>query len=112
MPIHNSDITRIFNQVADLLEISGANTFRVRAYRNAARTIEDQPQSVTQMLEDGADLADLPDIGKDLAGKIAEIVETGQLGLLEDLKHELPGALADLLEIGQLGPKRVAALHK
>jgi len=112
MPIHNSDITRIFNQVADLLEISGANSFRVRAYRNAARTIEDQPQSVTQMLEDGVELADLPDIGTDLAGKIAEIVDTGQLELLEDLKQELPGALAELLEIGQLGPKRVAALHK
>ncbi|WP_429886565.1 DNA polymerase/3'-5' exonuclease PolX [Geoalkalibacter halelectricus] len=112
MPIHNSDIARIFNQVADLLEISGANPFRVRAYRNAARTIEDQPQSVAGMLDEGADLSELSGIGKDLAGKISEIVETGRLQMLDDLEQEMPGELAKLLNIAQLGPKRVGTLHR
>ncbi len=112
MPIHNTDVARIFNQVADLLEISGANEFRVRAYRNAARTVEDQPQSVAKMLDEGEDLSELSGIGKDLAGKIEEIVETGSLGMLEDLKEEIPGELSDLLKVAQLGPRRVATLHQ
>ncbi|NIQ95008.1 MAG: DNA polymerase/3'-5' exonuclease PolX [Desulfuromonadales bacterium] len=112
MPIHNADISRIFNQVADLLEIGDANPFRVRAYRNAARTVDDQPQSMATMLEEGEDLSKLSGIGEDLAGKIAEIVETGTLELLQDLEDELPGELPELLNVAQLGPKRVAALHR
>ena len=79
MPVHNAEIADIFDHVADLLEIEDANPFRVRAYRNAARTIRDLNRSLAEMLAAGADLADLPDIGDDLAGKIAEIVETGHL---------------------------------
>ncbi|MFO7811764.1 MAG: DNA polymerase III, partial [Pelovirga sp.] len=97
MPIHNSDIARIFNKVADLLEISAANPFRVRAYRNPARTVEDQPQSIGGMLEEGEDLSELAGIGEDLAGKITEIIETGSLKMLEELEQELPGELAQLL---------------
>ncbi|MFO7812147.1 MAG: DNA polymerase/3'-5' exonuclease PolX [Pelovirga sp.] len=112
MPIHNSDIARIFNKVADLLEIRAANPFRVRAYRTAARTVEDQPQSIVGMLEEGTDLAELPGIGTDLAGKIDEIVATGSLQMLDDLEKKMPGELANLLNIAQLGPKRVATLHR
>ncbi len=111
MPIQNTDISRIFNHIADLLEISGANAFRVRAYRNAARTVENHSRSIVKMLEDGEDLAELPDIGKDLAGKITEIVETGTLEMLDELGQEVPGELSKLLEIHQLGPKRVATLY-
>jgi DNA polymerase (family 10) len=112
MPIHNTDIARIFNKMADLLEISNANPFRVRAYRNAARTVNDQPQSLATMLEEGEDLSELPGIGDDLAGKIGEIVETGDLEMLKELEEKVPGELTDLLNIAQLGPKRVAALHR
>ena len=112
MPVHNSDIARIFNQIADLLEISGANPFRVRAYRHAARTVEDQPQSVAVMIEKGEDLSELSGIGKVLAGKITEIVATGSLKMLADLQQEVPEGLSELMRITQLGPKRVAALYK
>ncbi len=112
MPITNPDVARIFNQIADLLEIQGANVFRVRAYRNAARTISDQPQSVAAMLKEGQDLAELPGIGKDLAGKIEEIVATGSLKMLAELEQEVPGELTDLLRLAQLGPRRVAILHQ
>ncbi|RMH32510.1 MAG: DNA polymerase/3'-5' exonuclease PolX [Nitrospirae bacterium] len=111
MAIHNAEIARIFSLLADLLEIEGANPFRVRAYRNAARTIESLPHNVEAMVREGADLSELPGIGEDLAGKIKEIVETGRLGLLEEVKSRIPGALAELVAIPGLGPKRVKVLY-
>ena len=112
MPIHNSDIEEILDTVANLLEIKGENPFRVRAYRNAARTIQGLSQSVAEMVRAGQDLSELPGVGKDLAGKIAEIVETGTLSLLTELQGELPAGLTDLMKVPGLGPKRVAVLYK
>jgi len=73
MPVHNSDVAEIFNKVADLLELEGANQFRIRAYRGAARVVSDLPQTVADMVKREEDLSELPGIGKDLAGKIKEI---------------------------------------
>jgi DNA polymerase (family 10) len=110
--MHNTHIAELLNHLADLLEIEEANPFRVRAYRNAARTINDLPYSVESMLKEGADLSELPGIGKDLAAKIAEVVKTGHLGLLEDVEKRTPGALGDLIALPGLGPKRVKVLHE
>lgn len=112
MPVHNSEIAAIFNKVADLLEIQNANQFRIRAYRNAARTIGGLSQSASDMVKRGEDLSKLSEIGKDLAGKIEEIVKTGKLPLLEDLKKDLPVELSNLMKISSLGPKRIKALHE
>lgn len=112
MPIHNSDITEIFNRVADLLEIKGANPFRVRAYRNAARTIGGLPQTITDLIAQGRPLTDLSGIGKDLSQKIREIVSSGKLHQLEKLEKDVPPGLLALLRIPKLGPKRVKALHE
>lgn len=109
--VSNAEIADMFNTLADLLDVEGANPFRVRAYRNAARTIAGLPQSVADMLAEGGDLSELPGIGKDLAGKIAEIVRTGRLGLLEETKARTPGSLIELLSLPSLGPRRVEALH-
>jgi DNA polymerase (family 10) len=111
MPVHNAEIAEIFNMVADLLEIQGANPFRVRAYRNAARTVSDQGQSMAEKVERGEDLTRLAGIGKDLAAKITEIVRTGRLALLEDLQKETSPDISKLLKIPGLGPKRVKALY-
>lgn len=111
MPVHNSDIAEIFNEVADLLGILGENPFRVRAYRNAARTIGDLSQSVVSMVEQAKDLTELPGIGKDLAGKIEEIAKTGTLSQLQDLEDRIPPQLRRLMKIPGLGPKRVKALY-
>jgi DNA polymerase (family 10) len=111
MPVHNNDIVEIFNELADLLEIRGANEFRVRAYRKAARTVGDLPGSVAAMIDDGEDLSELPGIGEDLASKIAEIVETGSLGKLEEVREEVDPALSKLMKLRGLGPKKVKALH-
>jgi DNA polymerase (family 10) len=112
MPVHNSDIEEILDTVANLLEIKGENPFRVRAYRNAARTVQGLSQSVAEMVRQNQDLSELPGIGKDLAGKIAEIVRTGSLPLLAELRGEMPAGLTDLMKVPGLGPKRVAVLYK
>jgi DNA polymerase (family X) len=112
VPVLNSDVAEIFNRVADLLEIESANAFRVRAYRNAARTIAGLPRSVSQMVAAGEALDDLPGIGKDLAGKIQEIVETGTLSQLEELEKETPPELSEIMKIPGLGGKRIAVLHR
>jgi DNA polymerase (family 10) len=111
MPVHNADIARAFGELADLLEIQGANPFRVRAYRNAARTVEGHGREMAALVRDGADLTDLPGIGDDLAGKIREFVDTGHLSLLDRLHKQLPASIADLLQIPGLGPKRVKTLY-
>ncbi len=106
--MENPDIARIFNEVADLLEIQGAIVFRVRAYRNAARIVETLGAPAASIIRDSGEkgLVDLPGIGKDLAGKIHEIVETGKLGLLEDLKKQLPEGLVQMMHLPGVGPKR------
>ncbi len=111
MPTHNADIAAILNDIADLLEIEAANPFRVRAYRNAARQMENLPWEAGAMLAKGEDLTRLPGIGKALSAKIREIVETGRCRMLEQLKRELPATLTDLLHLPGLGPKRVHALY-
>jgi len=111
MPVHNADITAIFTEIADLLEIQAANPFRIRAYRNAARILGDLPQEARALVERGDDLTRLPGIGTDLAVKIEEIVNTGHCSLLDRLHRELPPAITELLKIPGLGPKRVKALY-
>ena len=111
MPVQNAEIAAMFDQTADLLEFKGENQFRVRAYHRAARTVEGLPQSVRSLLSAQKDLTELPGIGKDLAGKIADIVKTGHFDLLDSLKKKLPGELGDMAALPGLGPKRVKLLY-
>ena len=111
MPVHNNDIAKVFEEIADLLELEDANPFRVRAYRNAARTLRGLGTEVSQMIKEGRDLTDLPGIGDDLAGKITEVAKTGSLALLKKLRREFPPALTEMLQIPGLGPKRVQTLY-
>ena len=111
MPIHNKDIADVFEQVADLLEIKGDNQFRIRAYRNAARTVGDLSKNAADLIEEEKDLTQYPGIGKDLAGKIEQVVKTGKLDLLDQLREELPGQLSELMKISGVGPKRIATIY-
>ena len=111
MPIHNNQISTIFNQIADLLEIKDENVFRVRAYRNGAQTIANLSTKLSQMVKEEEDLTDINSIGDDLAAKIEEIISTGSCSYLEDLKEELSPGLLDILEIPRLGPKRVKTIY-
>lgn len=108
---HNRDIAAQFSRLADLLEPEDGNPFRVRAYRNAARTVGAHSRDMAEMLEQNEDLSRLPGIGKDLAGKIRQIVETGHLPLLDTVEQRTPAALHDLMRIEGLGPKRMKTLY-
>ncbi len=112
MPIHNADIQRLFQELADLLEIEGANPFRARAYRNAARTVTGLSESIADKVKKQEDLTGLQGIGKDLAEKMKEIVQTGSLQDLEEARKRVSPELASLLKISGLGPKKVKALHE
>ena len=111
MPVHNADIAAVFEEIADLLEIENENPFRIRAYRNAARTMLELGSEARELVENNEDLTKLSGIGKDLAAKIVEIVQTGKCQALEKLRKQTPAGLPDLLHIPGLGPKRVAALY-
>lgn len=105
----NQQIARIFNEMADILEIKGENPFRIRAYRRAAQNIEGLPKDATQMTED--ELLEIPGIGQDLAGKIRHFIETGRVEAYDELKKEVPEGLVLLLSVPGLGPKTAKLLH-
>ena len=110
--MENVDVARLFQRVADLLELRGDNPFRIRAYRNAARTIEAMPKRVAEIVaHDGKLLAELPGIGKDLASKIVDIVHSGHFGVLDELLVDVPIGLIDVMAVPGLGPKRAKAIH-
>lgn len=109
--MENIDVAKIFEDVADLLDIQGANPFRIRAYRTAARTIGTLGTPVDELVRhDGHRLAELPGIGEDLAGKIVEICRTGRLALETELAKQTPASLVALLRIPGIGPKRAQAI--
>ena len=112
MPVHNSDVSEVFRAVADLLDIKDDNPFRIRAYRNAARTVDSLSGNIADMLDDGEDLSELPDIGEDLAGKIETIIDTGSLPMLKELEKDYPLSLRDLLKVSGMGPRKVADIHR
>ncbi|MCG6865479.1 MAG: DNA polymerase/3'-5' exonuclease PolX [Thiogranum sp.] len=111
MPVHNEDIAAVFDEIADLLEIEGDNPFRIRAYRNGARTLRELGEDIRALVERGEKITGFPGIGKNLAEKIHEILDTGQCAALQKLRKQLPADLTELLKLPGLGPKRVHALY-
>jgi DNA polymerase (family 10) len=111
--MENLEIAAALKEMATLLEIKGeANPFRIRAYRNAVRTIEEHPVPLRKLLEEGEDLTELPAIGKEMASHIAELVNTGRLSELEAVAEEVPRSLVEVTRIPNVGPKKTAKLWK
>lgn len=108
----NTDLARALDELADLLEIQGANPFRIRAYRNAIRTIQGLTRPLAAAVAEGEDLTELPGIGKDMAAHIRELVETGELSLLAEVTAEVPRELARLTRLDGVGPKKAGRLWK
>lgn len=106
----NQEIAKIFNDIADVLEIKGENPFRVRAYRRAALNIEGLAKDVSKISEE--ELLKIPGIGQDLAGKIEEYLKTGKLQVYEAMKKEVPEGLSVLLSVPGLGPKTARLLYE
>lgn len=108
----NNRIADVFDEIADCLEFKGANPFRLRAYRKAARTIRHHSEPLETILhEPDRKLTDIDGIGKDLADKVATLVETSRLPMHEELKAEIPESVFAILRIPGLGPKKAAVIH-
>ncbi|PJF22661.1 MAG: DNA polymerase/3'-5' exonuclease PolX [Phototrophicales bacterium] len=101
----NREIAQIFENIADMLQLKGENIHRYLSYRRAAETIRDLPRDLRAISAEGG-LTDLPNIGKTLADKINEYIETGKLEFYERLKAEIPESLLDIMRINGVGPKK------
>jgi DNA polymerase (family X) len=107
--VDNPPLARVFGEIADLLEIKGENPFKIRAYRNAAETIASFAGRVADL--DDARLLQIPGIGRDLAKKVREVVETGDTAYRRELAAEFPASLLDLLRLQGVGPRTVRQLY-
>ncbi len=109
--MENPEIARVLEEVADVLEIQNENPFRIRAYRNATRTVEGLTTPLRKWVEEGRTLTDLPGIGKEMANHIREMVETGTLGFRDELLAEVPRSLIELMRLPALGPKKAKKIY-
>jgi len=107
----NLEISAIFREIADILEIKGDNPFRIRAYERAAQNIESLPEDIENYIKLDK-LKDIPGIGKDLAAKITEYVKSGRIKAYQELKKTVPAGLLDLLDIPSVGPKTAKLLYE
>ncbi len=105
----NQQIAKIFNEIAELLELKGENVFRIRAYRRAAQNLDGLSKDVSTLTDE--DLAAIPGIGKDLIGKIHEYLDKGVVAKHEELKKDIPAGVLDLLRIPGLGPKKAKQFY-
>lgn len=111
--MNNAQIAAIFDEIADLLEIRAANPFRVRAYRNGARTIRELSEPAAEILRtEGRELTEFKGIGGDLAEKIAALCQTGSVPLHQELLAQIPLSVLTLMRVPGVGPKKAAALHQ
>ncbi len=115
--IANQELARIFDQMAAALEILDANRFRINAYARGARVIEDLTEDLRALVEEDPAtavkrLSELEGIGKGLAEKIAEYIETGSVREHQDILLEVPSTVFELLEIPGIGPKAARTLWK
>lgn len=109
----NELIASHFDEMAELLEIRGESTFRVRAYRNGAKSIRDLTESVASILADpNRKLTDLPGIGDAISEKCKVLLETGKIPQLEELRKEVPAGLLQIMRVPGLGAKKAKALYE
>lgn len=106
----NIEVAAVLYEVADLLEIKGVR-FKPHAYRRAAQAIETLPEDIADVTREGR-LDEVPGVGKGIAGKVREVVETGDLAYLSSLREELPEGVQELTRIEGIGPKKAIALSR
>src|SRR5437764_368817 len=106
-----SQIAEVLQEIATLLELKDENPFKIRAYTNAARSLETFGGNLSDLQDEEA-LAKIPGIGKAIAAKIKELGGTGKLKYLEELRAEFPAAILELFSISGLGAKKIKALYE
>ena len=109
--MRNLEIAKLFNEIADLLEIKDENVFKIRAYRRAAMNLESLSEEIESVAERGG-LTEIAGVGKDLAAKIEEALRTGRLEYLEGLRREIPRGVVELMAIPGVGPKTAKLLFE
>jgi len=109
--ISNQEVAALLEDIADLLEVKNENQFRVRAYREAARTIGGMTEDVLKLWEEGR-LREIPGVGPSIASKIDEFLRTGRLQYYEELRAQTPVGFTQLLSVPGLGPRRAEILRQ
>jgi DNA polymerase (family 10) len=110
--LENARIAEVFEEMGDLLELKDGNAFKIRSYRSAAQTIRGLSERLADRAKAGDDLTDIPNIGKSLADKIHEILETGTCSKVEKLRDDFPVGLPELMNVPGLGPRKVKLLYE
>ncbi len=110
-PMRNLEVARLFNRMADVLELRGENVFRIRAYRRAAQNLESLREDVDTLAREER-LGDIPGVGEDLAGKIAEYLETGHIRDVERATKKVPAGVVALMNVPGIGPKLAMRLYR
>lgn len=110
MQTDNKSIANVFSETAELMEVQGDDSFRIRSYRRAAETLEGLQEQVAAICEDEKALLAIPGIGKSMATNIREICTTGKLTLHQELLKKYGATILDLLKLQGLGPKTIALI--
>ena len=110
--ITNVEIANVFEEMADLLELSGENAFRIRAYRNGAKAIRDHSESIAKLVASDVDLTSIEGIGSTLADKSKVLIQTGRLPQIEKLRQEVPPTLRDIMQVPGMGAKKAMKLFQ
>ncbi len=110
--MENTDIARVFGEIADMLEIKGGDAFRIRSYRNAAMVVEGLSESLIGLYEKGPEhLKGIPGIGESTRAKIIEMLETGKCAYHDELAREVPPGMLEVIKVSGVGPKKARVLH-
>src|SRR5207244_1064035 len=106
----NKALAGILYETADLLEIDGQDSFRIRSYRNAAQTIEALPQQIADLISEPKQVLAIPGIGKGMLVNLQEMFKEGKLSLHAELLKKYHPSMLELLKIQGLGPKTIALI--
>jgi DNA polymerase (family 10) len=111
--VENREIARLLWETADLMEIAGEDSFRIRSYRNGATAVEGYPERIEDILGDPErKVTDIPGIGKGLSQVLSEIVERGSCDRRDHLLEKFPPTALEFLKIQGLGPKGIALIFE
>ena len=111
--MENKEIARLLSETADLMEIGGEDSFRIRSYRNAAAAVESHPERIEDLLRNpDRKLTDIPGIGKGIAAVLTELAQRGSFERRDEMLKRYPASALELLKIQGLGPKSIAMLYE
>lgn len=107
----NQEVANLLDDIGDMLEILDDNPFRVRAHHRAANSIRSSAEDISVLVKEGR-LTELPAVGKGLADRVAELINTGKMGFYEDLKAQVPPRLLELMSVPGVGPKKAKLFYE